>query len=60
VLSSELTSKGLVLVKMGKAKPKVCYRLFSNEKYMWLTTGIDQIFRYDGKAWKELVCPENT
>ncbi|MBC8635874.1 hypothetical protein IAG25_03565 [Caballeronia sp. EK] len=50
----------LVRVDTGDNGPKSIARLFTNDQYMWLTTGTDAIFRFDGAKWEEIVCPENT
>jgi len=39
--------------------PKRFTRLFANDSFLWATTGTDAFHRFDGKAWSELVCPEN-
>ena len=46
-------------VDVGDSGPTDFARLFANDSYMWATTGTDQVFRFDGGDWVELVFPDN-
>lgn len=35
------------------------YRLSATENYLWATSGREDVYRFDGKTWERLICPDN-
>lgn len=52
------TDSTLKAVNLGVKKPISAHRLHANDGVLW-SFGVDDLFSYDGKKWKEVPCPEN-
>lgn len=48
----------LILVDIKPKKKLTYYRLAATENFLW-SIGSDHIFRFDGKTWEEISCPDN-
>jgi hypothetical protein len=45
-------------VDFGLGRKVTCHRLHSNDGVLW-SFGVDDLLRFDGQQWREVICPDN-
>jgi hypothetical protein len=50
--------KAITELDFGLGKEVSCHRVHSNEDVLW-SFGVDDLFKFNGRKWREVICPEN-